>query len=660
MQGLTAFTPAEIPYASALRLVAQRMAAVKPAPRLSLSEWADAKAMIPPESNPVESGKWHTDRAEYVRGPMDAFTNPDINEIVVMKSSRSGLTAAVMINGIMYHMDVDPCPIMYTVPSKGMAIAFSKKQLEPAIRDTPALQGKVLTARMKGSKTTTLFKPFPGGGLTMVWATSPLSFRQETIRVFLADDVDGFPQDVGGEGDPLSLGKRRTRTVWNSKVVGVSSPTLSGISRIEIAYINSDQRHYYVPCPSCHHLQILVFSKDSVFAKPTNGGLVGGLVSGYVDRNNGEISIGLKFDSDNCTWAYYICEKCGHKIDERDKIDYMIPNGEWRVCNKDESVASVAGFHINELYSSFNTSFLRVAQDFLEAKKKNSLQVFINNVLGETFDYDSFAISDHALSQRVESYEDVPHQAFVLTMGVDVQGDRLEYVARAWGPDNESWLIDYDVLHGSPYDRKTWEAFAELHSKLTYKHASGVMMRPRITFVDSGSFSHEVYAFTARMQQVGVYATKGMRGSRRHLIEKSKHRDKTTQALLVLLGVDEAKEKLYDNLALPEEGPNYVHFNQKATFNFFQQLTAEKRVFQYNRKGEKKILWVKRRDRNEVLDLFVMAYCAKEFIKLYLPQAKREFEARIEQHMESQKAHTEEQKQKVRPRSRIILKNRLR
>ena len=38
-----------------------------------------------------------------------------------------------------------------------------------------------------------------------------------------------------------------------------STPTIKGVSRIELAWRESDQRDYFVPCPKCGHYQVLVF-----------------------------------------------------------------------------------------------------------------------------------------------------------------------------------------------------------------------------------------------------------------------------------------------------------------------------------------------------------------------------------------------------------------
>ena len=69
--------------------------------------------------------------------------------------------------------------------------------------------------------------------------------------VFL-DEVDAYPGDVHGEGDPIALAEARTISFGHrSKLFLASTPTIKGVSRIEREYEASDQQRYHVPCPHC-------------------------------------------------------------------------------------------------------------------------------------------------------------------------------------------------------------------------------------------------------------------------------------------------------------------------------------------------------------------------------------------------------------------------
>jgi len=64
-------------------------------PNLKVSEWADTYRYLSPEDSNAP-GKWRTDRAEYQRGIMDAFSDPEVETVVVMTSAQVGKTQILL------------------------------------------------------------------------------------------------------------------------------------------------------------------------------------------------------------------------------------------------------------------------------------------------------------------------------------------------------------------------------------------------------------------------------------------------------------------------------------------------------------------------------------------------------------------------------------
>jgi phage terminase large subunit GpA-like protein len=76
------------------------------------------------------------------------------------------------------------------------------------------------------------------------------------------------------------------------------------------------------------------------------------------------------------------------------------------------------------------------------------------------------------------------------------------------------------------------------------------------------------------------------------------------------VGVDHAKESIYDRLRIEDPGPGYCHFPLGRDLEYFEELTAEKKYTSY-RHGFPRREW--RKDpgaRNEALDCRVLAYAA--------------------------------------------------
>ncbi len=174
---------------------------------VSVSQWADRGRRLSAESS-AEPGPWRTDRAPFQRGIM-----PSVPVVVMQASAQCGKTE-IMMNALGCHIDLDPCPTMVVQPTVDMAMAFSKDRLRPMLRDTPALQGRVLDERNRDGTQTLLGKGFPGGHLTLAGANSPASLAQRPIRLIIADDVDRFPPVVGEEGEDRRAVSVSDRGFW--------------------------------------------------------------------------------------------------------------------------------------------------------------------------------------------------------------------------------------------------------------------------------------------------------------------------------------------------------------------------------------------------------------------------------------------------------------
>jgi phage terminase large subunit GpA-like protein len=78
--------------------------------------------------------------------------------------------------------------------------------------------------------------------------------------------------------------------------------------------------------------------------------------------------------------------------------------------------------------------------------------VFINTRLAETWEEQGDRVEHKALAARAEDYAfgEVPAGGLVVVASVDVQGDRLEAIRKAYGRGEESWLLEHRVFRGDP------------------------------------------------------------------------------------------------------------------------------------------------------------------------------------------------------------------
>lgn len=552
------------------------MKVLKPPPKFTVSSWADSNRKLDSQSS-AEAGAWATSRAEYQRGIMDACSDPAIKEVVVMAGAQLGKSEA-LLNIIGYHIDHDPCPILMLQPTESMAQSFSKDRVATGLlRSTPCLFGKVKDPRARDSNNTTLHKVFPGGSISLVGANSPAGLASRPIRIVLADEVDRFPASAGSEGDPLSLARKRTSTFWNRKIIAVSTPTIKGVSRIEDAYEKSDQREYYVPCLHCKHEQTLKWAS-------------------------------VRWNDKDPDTASYLCDECGTLWTDADRR-WSVRNGGW---SAGEEFKGVAGFKISGLYSPWTPLADGVREFLLVKKNPEQLKVWTNTYLGEVWEDHGESVDELNLMERREHFNKVPDSVVMVVCGADVQDDRLELTMLGIGRDEESWVLDHQVLWGDPSTPQLWTALDSQISR-TFETQSGREMAVRATAIDSGGhFTNAVYQYAARNFSRRVFAIKGVGGEGKPIAGKPS-RNNTVKCRLFPVGVDTVKDLVFARLRIQEEGAGYIHFSDTLNDEYFRQLTAEKIIVKYVR-GFKRRVFTKIRPRNESLDCYVYCLAAYSII----------------------------------------------
>ena len=86
------------------------------------------------------------------------------------------------------------------------------------------------------------------------------------------------------------------------------------------------------------------------------------------------------------------------------------------------------------------------------------MKIFINTVLGETWEERGKGADDDSLLSRRERYEaEIPEGVLLLTAAVDVQDDRFEIEVVGWGRGYESWGIKYEKMYGDLDKEDTWD-----------------------------------------------------------------------------------------------------------------------------------------------------------------------------------------------------------
>ncbi|MFS8184216.1 phage terminase large subunit family protein [Pseudovibrio denitrificans] len=603
--------------------------ALAPERQLTVSQWANAYRQLPPTS--AEPGRWKTERVPYLGEIMDCLsTASQVERVVFMAGAQVGKTEAGL-NWIGYVIDHAPGMMLLVMPSLDMLKRNSRTRIDPLINDTPALKAKVAAPKTREKGNTIAMKSFVGGELVMTGANAPTGLRSTPVRYIFLDEVDGYPVDADGEGDPVELAIRRTATYAGKKKIYLcSTPTLSGVSRIEKAYAESDQRKFFVPCPHCGAMQVIAWAR-------------------------------IKWPEGEPLKATLHCEHCGEPIEERHKLK-MLAQGQWQATKDGDG--RTAGFWLPGLYSPFET-WGEMAAEFLTVKSDPPrLQTFVNTRLGEAYeDRDTAPIEAERLLSRCEPFGEIlPDEVALITAGVDTQDDRLELEIVGWGKGEESWSLDYQVLWGDPAFPEVWQ---QLDAVLLqrYPHVRDVHPLPiSAVAIDSGGHrTPNVMEYVQPRQNRRVWAIKGRGGPGIPAWPKRPPKLKAGQlAPLYIVGVDSLKHTLISRLRIEAACAGYCHFPEGRDLDYFRGITAEKPVRVY-KGGVAKIKWVADSGvRNEPLDCRVYASAALHGLAasgVMLEQAVKALgEKAIRQEDRAELRSRQEQKESV--PSPCLLKNR--
>jgi phage terminase large subunit GpA-like protein len=543
-------------------------------------------------------GRYDSGWIAYSRGWQEAFSNPRVREIVICSAAQSGKTESVL-NMLRFAISEDPGPMLWIMPAESLARSFSETRLQPSLRDC-------LPTAEQIPDDPDLFKllemHYRDCTLNLVGANSRAQLSSRPVRYLFADEIDKFPEQSTKEAGALELARVRTTSFWNSKTVLCSTPTVE-TGQIWQAYLAGNQQRYFVPCPSCGHEQELLFAQ---LKWPTND----------------ETKPGGVWNADAVEKAaYYECRHCGVPIQQHQK-QAMIRVGHWQATNPDAPRDRVS-FHLSALYSPWR-SWGSVAREFLEAKESfGGLQNFTNSVLAEPWKIkiDGEAISESRLHDLRADYDLglCPVKPITLTVADDVQREVIYYTVRAWGANEESWLIDYGKL-------PTLESLTELGpypiagTDETASIARGL--------IDSGFNTQAVYEFcSASMRK--FFPCKGWDRLGQPVKEAVIDYQPGRNILLYHFDDSVFKGELYIRRIQDGEGPKW-HLPRNVEPVFVSQLTAEKLVDKTNHRGHVVQVWHRIRDNHygdaekmQLVHGYLMARRLRDAAKPPSPQPRR-------------------------------------
>jgi len=578
------------PIPPAAELLAECATILLPPPEMTVSQWAETYRVLSREDS-ARPGKWSNEARPYQTAIMDAASNPSIQFLTIVGPAQWGKTQ-ILNNILGSRIHLNPGPMMVVNATERASEKWSKTRFSPMVRDCPELAALVGDPKSRDSSNTILEKTFPGGLLVAVGANAPAGLASQPIRDLFMDEIDRIPIDesAGEEGDYEDLAEARTSDFEGRRLIyRCSTPTVRGRSRIEKAFLESNQHQRIFDCPHCGQEQGFTF-QQVVFS-----------------------------ESGNPEEAVYGCRGAGCVITQHE-LSQAERRGRWVPSHPE--ITDHAGFQVHGLMVR---SMATLVKGFLKAKRKGpkSLQVFINTQLGEWWDLrEGEALQVEGLHARSRESDylsgDIPVGVGILTAGVDNQSaspQRLEIVVRGTGVGEEQWTILHHVIPGNLAVMKStdeidspWDRLEEfLMQEWTRK--DGRTMKIRAIGLDiGGHFTKQVYAFCRRPRMRGIaYPVKGATTPQAKLVRKS-----NAKGRLYLVDQVAAKDQIYATLKIAKPGPGYQHFPADLDAGYFEQLLSEVPV-----RGKRKYEKRDKDDPNEILDCHVYADAA---LAIYAPR----------------------------------------
>ncbi|NTI92270.1 terminase [Agrobacterium rhizogenes] len=577
---------------SAVAVIAGMMAvSIMPPEQISAAQWARDNLYVP--DGPGAGDLWDDSLTPYIAEPLNmCATDSGVNEIAIRKSAQTGFTTLILA-ACGHLIATDPCRAMIVQPTTGALKEFNSDKLSVAIQISPALRDLVREqASRSGDGSTAVSKRFRGGSLKLAIANSAADLRSSTIKKAFCDEVDEYPDDLDGQGDPIGMVEARQESFLMSGEwfrLYNSTPTIKGASRIDGYFEAGDQRYWRMPCPGCGEKFKFVF-----------------------DRKH------FKFNDTFPHEPHYVTPCCGSIIESYEKVSLM-KKGEW--VPEASRPGAYPSYHFDALTSPF-VPWEKIAARFIAAEQDpQKLKVFFNLTLGLSFDMKGDAPDHVRLMERRDPdlrRGHIPAQGLVFIGSADVQMNGIYYLFKAYGPDRQSWRVDAGFIEGAT-DDPHGGAFVQLETLRTkqWPDAFGAYRAVDAFGVDSGFRSHVVYTWVR--SKPATFALKGMDGWSRPPIgqpspvEINFNGQRIRNGAMVWgVGTWSLKGAFYANLhkqgraaGQDIDPPGYCHFGGWMDEVYFKQITSEYLGTEKVKKGKARSrrIWIPRAgEANHFLD----------------------------------------------------------
>ncbi|MDO5646313.1 terminase gpA endonuclease subunit [Paracoccus sp. (in: a-proteobacteria)] len=520
-------------------LVKSTLGMVRPAEKMSVSEWAAKKRYLSNQGSHV--GLWDSDRTPYMNEPMDTLASLRHTGMIFAGPARTGKTDSFG-NWLGHTADTDPKDMLFYGMTQSNASEWSQRDLAKVIRAKPIGEKESIFERLLRPGKRNVFDAWFKSGMQLMirWA-SITELSGKTVPFVWFSDYDRIPfvNDIEGQGPAYWLGKKRTETLgrfamtaaeaspgfeiteenWIAETDHEAPPTL-GILQL---YNDGDRRRWYWKCPDClewfeAHFDLLSWPSDGTF-------------------------------EERAEQAVMVCPHCGVEHGPERKYE-MNRTGRWlregqRLTSDDQIIgegrkSDIASFWLNGAAAGFQTwkalvlNYLRAMDAYERTGDTGPLKKTMNTDQGVPFvkPKDKMGRLPEDLKSRAEDWgagdtfetktPTVPPWVRFLVATVDVQARSFVVQVTGVGDEGDFTIVDaFKIVHSNRVDEndlrrpllpiepaayaEDWDILIPEVIEKTYplSDASGRVMSIKISGCDMGGregVSPNAYDFWRRLR----------------------------------------------------------------------------------------------------------------------------------------------------------------
>lgn len=615
------------------RALLSALAALAPPARITISAAAEEYRKL---DTAAYRGKWRNETAPYMIEPMDMLTSRRFTAAVFYGPARTGKTDALILNAVAHGVVCNPRSMLVVHINKDSARDFSLEKLGPMIEASPEVRRRMASNRGADN----IFdKRFSGGmRLSIGWPVlGKLSARDLFFVAFT--DYDRMDDDIGEEGQPFALGRKRTQTFGSlGMTVAESSPgrpildeswapktpheapPCTGIVGL---YNTGTRGRWYWRCPQCNERFQPTFDRlrwpenapASEAAAQVTMICPHGCVIEPSQKNR------LNQPSEGAGWLH-----------ETDKGKLTTIDDD-RVRSTDTVSWAMEGpAAAFQTWQELVLRHLTAEETFKNTGDETALKATITLDQGRPYlprsRSEAGALSEEGLRKRAiaGTVGIAPPETRFVTYQVDVQASRFVVQVDAWGEGLERWQVDRFELHTPPAAApnakgraldparyaEDWAVLDGLKDRIVPVGETGKALRPVAIGVDlhgAPGVTDRAYAFWRRMRKAGfgklfrlVRGVGGLERRRAYLhYPETAHGGKKAAARdipIVSLATDRLKDEVSAALTRDEPGPGAYHLYAGLDPAVFSEMSAERRKAKgWERKAGGR--------RNEAFDLAV-------------------------------------------------------